>query len=180
MSRIREERFLVIAGRARVSHRRPRRHRYEPQAAPVGARCARVDGAHAASPQAMSSAVPDELAGEQRHLDVTWSVFERLLRALVRRGRTGVDDFADEALARMRAERIRVYTSASGPLYFGRIDRADGDILYIGRHAIADERNELLAINWRAPAAAPFYAATRADHHGVTRRRRLDVEERRV
>jgi DNA helicase IV len=128
----------------------------------------------------MSSAVPDELAGEQRHLDATWSVFERLLRALVRRGRTGVDDFADEALERMRAERIRVYTSASGPLYFGRIDRVDGGVLYIGRHAIADERNELLAINWRAPAAAPFYAATRADHHGLTRRRRLDVEERRV
>jgi DNA helicase IV len=128
----------------------------------------------------MASAAHDELAAEQRHLDLTWSVFERLLRALLRRGKTGVDEFADEALERMRAERVRVYTSAGGPLYFGRIDRADGDALYIGRHAIADERNELLAINWRAPAAAPFYAATRADHHGLTRRRRLDVDERRV
>jgi DNA helicase IV len=128
----------------------------------------------------MASAAHDELAAEQRHLDLTWSVFERLLRALVRRRKTGVDEFADEALERMRAERVRVYTSASGPLYFGRIDRADGDVLYIGRHAVADERNELLAINWRAPAAAPFYAATRADHHGLTRRRRLDVDERRV
>jgi AAA domain len=128
----------------------------------------------------MVSAAHDELAAEQRHLDLTWSVFERLLRALTRRGAGGVDEFADEALERMRAERVRVYTSASGPLYFGRIDRPGGDVLYIGRHAIADERNELLAINWRAPAAAPFYAATRADHRGLTRRRRLDVEERRV
>ena len=128
----------------------------------------------------MASAAHDELAAEQQHLDLTWSVFERLLRALVRRGKTGVDEFADEALERMRAERVRVYTSAGGPLYFGRVDRADGDALYIGRHAIADEHNELLAINWRASAAAPFYAATRADHHGLTRRRRLDVDERRV
>jgi DNA helicase IV len=124
----------------------------------------------------------DELAAEQRHLDLTWSVFERLLRALVGRTRAvGVDEFADEALDRMRAERIRVYTSSSGPLYFGRVDPVGGgDPLYIGRHAIADERNELLAVNWRAPAAAPFYTATVADHRGIARRRRLDVDERRV
>ena len=48
--------------------------------------------------------------------------------------------------------------------------------LYIGRHAVADEHNELLAINWRAPAAEPFYAATPAAPHGLVRRRRLDVE----
>ena len=70
----------------------------------------------------VASAAHDELAAEQRHLDRTWSVFERLLRALAR-GKTGVDEFADEALERMRAERVRVYTSAGGPLYFGRIDR---------------------------------------------------------
>jgi DNA helicase IV len=108
-------------------------------------------------------------------------VFERLLRALTRsRVGTGVDEFADEALEHMRRERIRVYTSSSGPLYFGRVDRADGEVLYIGRHAIADERDDLLTINWRAPAAAPFYTATPADHHGLARRRRLDIEDRRV
>jgi DNA helicase IV len=92
----------------------------------------------------------------------------------------GVDEFADEALELMRRERIRIYTESSGPLYFGRIDPEEGEPLYIGRHAIADERNELLAINWRAPAAAPFYAATPAAHRGIRRRRRLDVDERRV
>jgi DNA helicase IV len=60
----------------------------------------------------------------------------------------------------------------------GRIDREDGPPLYIGRHAVADQRNELLAINWRAPAAEAFYAATSADPHGLTRRRRLDIEDR--
>ena len=80
----------------------------------------------------------------------------------------------------MRLERLRAYTSASGPLYFGRIDRAGQEPLYIGRHAVADTHSELLTINWRAPAAEPFYAATPADPRGITRRRRLDIEDRQV
>ena len=79
----------------------------------------------------------------------------------------------------MRRERIRVYTEASGPLYFGRIDRADGETLYVGRHAVWSADNDLLRVNWRAPAAEPFYTATERDPHGIERRRRLDIEERR-
>ena len=131
-----------------------------------------------------------DLATEQRHLDATQSAYERILAALARdRRASAVDEFSEEALERMRLERLRAYTAASGPLYFGRIDRARsadgaaghrGSALYIGRHAIADERNELLAINWRAPAAQPFYAATPVRPHGLTRRRRLDIEGRTV
>ena len=102
-------------------------------------------------------------AEEQRHLDETYAAYEALLAALsgnrraqrrrrVLRGGARAD--AARAAARVHA--------ASGPLYFGRIDRDGGAPLYIGRHAVADEHNELLAINWRAPAAEPFYAATPA------------------
>ena len=80
----------------------------------------------------------------------------------------------------MRRERIRVYTEASGPLYFGRIDRADGETLYVGRHAVWSGENDLLSVNWRAPAAEPFYTATEREPHGLARRRRLDIEDRRV
>src|SRR5215210_3384093 len=106
-------------------------------------------------------AVERELAEEQAHLDRTYETYEAILRALSvsRRDRHG-DAFTEEVLEKMRMERLRAYTAASGPLYFGRIDRADGTPLYIGRHAVADQRNELLAINWRAPAAEAFYAAT--------------------
>jgi DNA helicase IV len=121
-----------------------------------------------------------ELAAEQRHLDATSKAYDAMLRALSSSRRAqAVDEFSEEALERMRLERLRAYTAASGPLYFGRIDRAGGP-LYIGRHAVADADNELLAINWRAPAAEPFYAATPADPRGVTRRRRLDIEDRTV
>jgi DNA helicase IV len=122
-----------------------------------------------------------ELFGEQEHLDRTVAAFEQALAELRSRHSTGgIDEFANDALERMRAERIRVYTQASGPLYFGRIDRIEGGPTYIGRHAIVDRRNRLLAINWRAPAAEPFYAATPRDPRGITLRRRFDIEDDRV
>jgi hypothetical protein len=121
-----------------------------------------------------------ELAVEQAHLDRTWEAYELVLRALSGERGAGIDEFANEALERMRRERLRLYTASSGPLYFGRISALDGGVMYVGRHAIADEANELLAVNWRAPAAEPFYAATPEDHRGLSGRRRLDVDERRV
>ena len=78
----------------------------------------------------------------------------------------------------MRRERIRVYTEASGPLYFGRIDPEGRDPLYIGRHVVVDGHNRVLVSNWRAPAAEPFYAATAHDPRGLRLRRRLDIEDR--
>jgi DNA helicase IV len=125
--------------------------------------------------------LPPELVEEQHHLDRTWSAYERVLRALSGERGAGIDEFANEALERMRRERLRLYTSSSGPLFFGRIEVAEGGVRrYVGRHAIADEDNELLVVNWRAPAAEPFYAATPEDPRGLVARRRLDVDERRV
>ena len=122
-----------------------------------------------------------QLSAEQEHLDRTVVAFEQALAELRSRHSTGgIDEFANDALERMRAERIRVYTQASGPLYFGRIDRTDGGPTYIGRHAVVDRHNRLLAINWRAPAAEPFYAATPRDPRGITLRRRFDMEDDRV
>ena len=124
-----------------------------------------------------------DLRREQERLDETYAAFDGALRRLTARTtrEIGVDEFADAALERMRRERIRVYTEASGPLYFGRIDREDGgEPLYIGRHVVADAHNRVLVVNWRAPAAEPFYAATAHDRRGIERRRRLDLEDRRV
>jgi DNA helicase IV len=123
----------------------------------------------------------DELREEQARLDETFAAFDAALgRLTARTRRTGVDEFADEALERMRRERIRVYTEASGPLYFGRVDPVDGAPLYIGRHVVVDARNQVLVSNWRAPAAEPFYAATAREPRGIALRRRLDIEDRRV
>jgi DNA helicase IV len=129
----------------------------------------------------LSEPISAELAAEQAHLDRTYEAYDALLDVLSvsRRDRHG-DVFTEEVLEQMRLERLRAYTSASGPLYFGRIDPVDGEPLYIGRHAVAAADSRLLAINWRAPAAESFYAATPSDPRGLTRRRRLDIEERTV
>ena len=119
------------------------------------------------------------LEDEQRHLDETCQAFDVAFAALAgRKPPSGSDDYANEALEQMRRERIRQYTEASGPLYFGRID--GDETLYVGRHAVWGADNDLLAVNWRAPAAIPFYAATAHDPQGIRRRRRLDIEDRTV
>src|SRR5262245_8008641 len=121
-----------------------------------------------------------ELAEEQRHLDLTGAAYDAAFKALAGRRHRSGDDYANEAREAMRRERIRVYTEASGPLYFGRVDRVDDDTLYIGRHAAWSPENDLLCVNWRAPAAQPFYTATEAEPRGLRRRRRLDIEHREV
>ena len=65
-------------------------------------------------------------------------------------------------------------------LCFGRIDRLDGDRHYIGRLAIADADNEPLVVDWRAPAAEPFYRATGRQPLGLTRRRHFILRGRRL
>ncbi|MGA2014422.1 MAG: ATP-binding domain-containing protein [Solirubrobacteraceae bacterium] len=121
------------------------------------------------------------LREEQEHLDATIEAFDRALAELsARRPSSGIDEFANDALDQLRRERLRAYTAASGPLYFGRIDRVSAGPTYVGRHLVVDRRSRLLAINWRAPAAEPFYAATPRDPRGITLRRRLDIEDGRL
>lgn len=59
---------------------------------------------------------------------------------------------------------------------FGRLDRADGEILHVGRVSVVDEDKDVLLVDWRAPAAAAFYQATAAQPLGVARRRTLVTE----
>jgi DNA helicase IV len=65
-------------------------------------------------------------------------------------------------------------------LCFGRTDDTAGDTLYIGRIGLRDENYRLKLIDWRAPAARPFYAATPNDAHGLVRRRHIYTRSRKV
>ena len=65
-------------------------------------------------------------------------------------------------------------------LVFGRLDLdhdtsdgADREIRYVGRLGVRDDEYEPLVIDWRAPAAAPFYRSTPVEPLGVLRRRVL-------
>ncbi|MEA2828824.1 MAG: hypothetical protein QOG43_3263, partial [Actinomycetota bacterium] len=63
-------------------------------------------------------------------------------------------------------------------LVFGRTDATGGDRRYIGRVAISDEDNEPLVVDWRAPAAEPFYRATPGAPMGLVRRRHFILRGR--
>ncbi|MFL1431504.1 MULTISPECIES: HelD family protein [unclassified Nocardiopsis] len=79
-------------------------------------------------------------------------------------------------------ERARLGAVEEG-LCFGRIDLTHHDgpeARYIGRIGLRDADYETILVDWRAPAARPFYAATPGDPNGVTRRRHLRVRRRRV
>src|SRR5580693_5434100 len=52
--------------------------------------------------------------------------------------------------------------------------------LYIGRIGLRDDELEPRLIDWRAPAAHPFYAATRKDPNGLIRRRHIYTRNRTV
>ena len=63
-------------------------------------------------------------------------------------------------------------------LCFGRTDDDKQDTLYIGRIGLRDDDYELKLIDWRAPAARPFYAATPRNPVGLVRRRHIYTRQR--
>src|SRR5215472_12323339 len=65
-------------------------------------------------------------------------------------------------------------------LCFGRTDDEAGLTLYIGRIGLRDDDYELRLIDWRAPAAQPFYAATPGSPAGLVRRRHIYTRGRTV
>ncbi|MCT2587768.1 HelD family protein [Actinophytocola gossypii] len=92
---------------------------------------------------------------------------------------TARDAGADrETTALWQAELARLESVEDG-LCFGRLDLRDGRRVYIGRLGLfRDEDEEPLLLDWRAPAARPFYTATMAAAHGVRRRRRITTRGR--
>lgn len=65
-------------------------------------------------------------------------------------------------------------------LVFGRIDTQNAQTHYIGRTALSEESGHSLLVDWRAPAARPFYQATGKDPLGVVRRRHIHTQARKV
>ncbi|MEU4688684.1 ATP-binding domain-containing protein [Actinoplanes sp. NPDC023714] len=81
-----------------------------------------------------------------------------------------------DASARRHAVRLSQLEAVEQGLCFGRLDATD-DTLHIGRIGLHDTDPPLL-IDWRAPAARPFYVATAISPHGVSRRRHIRTRDR--
>ncbi len=88
----------------------------------------------------------------------------------------GVEVHDQQEWERDKQRRIDLLAVPSGPLCFGRIDQSPSYRWYIGRRHVEDDAGEPVVIDWRAPAAVPFYRATVADTMGLSLRRRFLVE----
>ncbi|WP_172892626.1 HelD family protein [Micromonospora coxensis] len=87
-----------------------------------------------------------------------------------------------DSSVRMYAEQVEQFSAVENGLCFGRLDGADGARHYIGRIGIFDTGGDFdpLLMDWRAPAARPFYLATAANPQGMRRRRHLRTRQRKV
>ena len=87
-----------------------------------------------------------------------------------------------DAAAAMYTDRLAALRAAEHGLAFGRLDTETGERRYIGRLGLLDEEREYepLLMDWRAPAAQPFYTATAASPEGMRRRRHLRTRRREV
>jgi DNA helicase IV len=124
-----------------------------------------------------------DIPAEQAHLDRAYENLERMRQALLRTAgaaAVGEEGF-DIAVSRIEAwvdRRLVAYERAEEILCFGRIDLDTvTNPLYIGRRWVHED-DEVLVVNWQAPAARPFYTATPAEPHGVTLRRRFRLQGR--
>ncbi|SDS10544.1 DNA helicase IV [Microlunatus soli] len=131
-----------------------------------------------------------EIAGEQAHVD---RVYDRLgeatrsARQVATEGRSlyqsdrgsyvreedGTGLYERDVFAFQAAKRLATLDAEHEGLVFGRLDRVDQQTFYIGRIGVRDEEYEPLVIDWRAPAAEPFYRATPTKPMDVIRRRVL-------
>jgi DNA helicase IV len=75
-------------------------------------------------------------------------------------------------------KRIAQLSLTERGLCFGRTDDDTQSTLYIGRIGLRDDDYDLKLIDWRAPAARPFYAATPRNPVGLIRRRHIYTRQR--
>ena len=126
-------------------------------------------------------ASPALIAGDERHFAVIAESLEQAVADLSRRldaerrapggaGQAALD--RDLEIHRLAA-RLRLLRRFGLDLCLGRIVSADSpEPVYIGRLGLTDAAGRRLLLDWRSPAAEPFFGATHAHPMGLASRRR--------
>jgi DNA helicase IV len=106
----------------------------------------------------------------------------RLSQVLLETGGTPAARSERDSFVEMYSRRITQLDAAENGLCFGRLDLCEGERRYIGRIGILDDTDDYqaLLVDWRAPAARPFYIATAFSPEGVLRRRHIRTRQRTV
>ncbi|WP_209648086.1 HelD family protein [Kibdelosporangium banguiense] len=114
--------------------------------------------------------------------DLRAGAADRLAKVLRETGGTPQARTERDTATAMYSQQLAQFGSVENGLCFGRLDFEDASHQHIGRIGIFDEDNdyEPLLMDWRAPAARPFYLATAAAPDGVKRRRHIRTSMRKV
>jgi len=141
-----------------------------------------------------NSAAATAVGQEQAYLEVLYRLLDeardRTERALAQTlgsggaGGTFQARVERDFTAAEQARRLAQLNAVEHGLCFGRTDAPPdaehAGTLYIGRIGLRDDEYEPRLIDWRAPAAHPFYAATPKDPAGLIRRRHIYTRNRTV
>ena len=130
-----------------------------------------------------------ELEAEQAYIDHAYECLEASRRSATRlqdtlevgKGGTEQARWEREVFQGNILNRLSQLQLGDASLCFGRIDRtteAGGESFHVGRLAVADEHQEPLVVDWRAPVAEPFYRATGREPMGLRRRRHFATRGR--
>ncbi|MFJ8689817.1 HelD family protein [Micromonospora wenchangensis] len=133
----------------------------------------------------------DEIGREQEYVSMLYGRLDGMREQAARRltdelraggGGTQQDRSQRDSAVQMYADQVEQFSAVEQGLAFGRLDGADGSRHYIGRIGIFDTGGDYdpLLMDWRAPAARPFYLATAANPQGIRMRRHLRTRERKV
>ena len=128
-----------------------------------------------------AKADPALIAGDERHFTAIAESLEQSISDLSdrldaeRRAPGGIGQAAmdrDMEIHRLTT-RLRLLRRFGLDLCLGRIVRADNpDPVYVGRLGLSDTAGRRLLVDWRSPAAEPFFGATHANPMGLASRRR--------
>jgi DNA helicase IV len=131
----------------------------------------------------------DELVREQQYVATLYARLDELreqttlrLREIRLAGASGTHQSRSErdAFATRHEDRLAQLNAVDSGLCFGRLDFDSDERYHIGRIGLTDSGHDTLLVDWRAPAAQPFYRATPAEALGLRRRRHLQTRGRQV
>ncbi|WP_207914655.1 RNA polymerase recycling motor ATPase HelR [Micromonospora sp. KC213] len=128
-----------------------------------------------------AKADPALVAGDEQHFSAIAASLEQSIADLSDRldterrapaGKGGQAVERDQAVRRL-AVRLRALRRFGIDLCLGRMVAADNpEPVYVGRLGLTDGAGNRLLLDWRSPAAEPFFAATHANPMGLVSRRR--------
>jgi hypothetical protein len=128
-----------------------------------------------------AKADPALVAADERHFAAVAESLARSIAELSQRlaaeraapGGTGQAALDRDLEVHRLATRLRTLRRFGLDMCLGRVVPADGEPVYVGRLGLTDGAGRRLLVDWRSPAAEPFFAATHADPMGLASRRRF-------